>query len=338
MHAMIAQKHPATLQCKPSLVGEIAYQTQHWLVRRTTETDNVQTMHMCITGQIACWLSQQHVHLATHLIVTKQTIDAHWSVQLPACIHLSCFADLCRTSAYWLSQQHVHLAANLTVTAQTTDAHWTMQIPACIHFSFLAALLQDKPGAKRLQTSDAPSVEFDNVSFSYQPDAPVLKNVSFKVDGGQTLALVGATGSGKSSLLRLLFRFYDPSSGVIRIDGQALGDVTQKSLRAAMAVVPQDTVLFNDSILYNLRWEEKVNCFCAEQVCHTLVWYHDEGHQALHILSMAFCQQSIPWRQKSGEQKRQHTSLKQHIDVADFENNSKSIFAMQQWHSACPAH
>ena len=113
--------------------------------------------------------------------------------------------------------------------------------------------LQDKPGAKRLQTSDAPSVEFDNVSFSYQPDAPVLKNVSFKVNGGQTLALVGATGSGKSSLLRLLFRFYDPASGVIRIDGQALGDVTQKSLRAAMAVVPQDTVLFNDSILYNLR-------------------------------------------------------------------------------------
>ena len=81
----------------------------------------------------------------------------------------------------------------------------------------------------------------------------MLKNVSFKVDGGQTLALVGATGSGKSSLLRLLFRFYDPASGVIRIDGQALGDVTQKSLRAAMAVVPQDTVLFNDSILYNLR-------------------------------------------------------------------------------------
>lgn len=118
----------------------------------------------------------------------------------------------------------------------------------------IRALLQDKPGAKSLQPSDAPSVEFENVSFSYQPNAPVLKNVSFKVEGGQTLALVGATGSGKSSLLRLLFRFYDPSSGVIRIDGQAIDEVTQKSLRATMAVVPQDTVLFNDSILYNLRW------------------------------------------------------------------------------------
>lgn len=118
----------------------------------------------------------------------------------------------------------------------------------------LFPVLQDKPGAKALQPSDAPSVEFENVSFNYQPDAPVLKNVSFKVEGGQTLALVGATGSGKSSLLRLLFRFYDPSTGVIKIDGQAIADVTQKSLRATMAVVPQDTVLFNDSILYNLRY------------------------------------------------------------------------------------
>ncbi len=115
------------------------------------------------------------------------------------------------------------------------------------------ACTQDKPGAKALQPSEAPSVEFENVSFSYQPNAPVLKDVSFKIEGGQTLALVGATGSGKSSLLRLLFRFYDPTSGVIKIDGQAVGDVTQKSLRAAMAVVPQDTVLFNDTILYNLR-------------------------------------------------------------------------------------
>lgn len=117
-----------------------------------------------------------------------------------------------------------------------------------------AAHLQDKSGAKDICPSDAPSVEFDNVSFNYQPDAPVLKNVSFKVEGGQTLALVGATGSGKSSLLRLLFRFYDPSTGVIKIDGQAIDGVTQKSLRASMAVVPQDTVLFNDTILYNLRY------------------------------------------------------------------------------------
>ncbi|KAL0050286.1 hypothetical protein WJX82_008140 [Trebouxia sp. C0006] len=123
-------------------------------------------------------------------------------------------------------------------------------------FDLLASApqIQDKPGAKALQPSEAPSVEFENVSFSYQPNAPVLKDVSFKIEGGQTLALVGATGSGKSSLLRLLFRFYDPTSGVIKIDGQAVGDVTQKSLRAAMAVVPQDTVLFNDTILYNLRY------------------------------------------------------------------------------------
>lgn len=146
--------------------------------------------------------------------------------------------------------------------------HWHDQ--AC---SFTMVMgLQDKPGAKALQPSDAPSVEFDNVSFSYQPDAPVLKNVSFKVEGGQTLALVGATGSGKSSLLRLLFRFYDPSTGAIKIDGQAIHDVTQKSLRATMAVVPQDTVLFNDSILYNLRYgRARTLCWDAVSQCKLLL-------------------------------------------------------------------
>ena len=110
------------------------------------------------------------------------------------------------------------------------------------------------------------------MSFNYQPDAPVLKNVSFKVEGGQTLALVGATGSGKSSLLRLLFRFYDPSTGVIKIDGQAIDDVTQKSLRATMAVVPQDTVLFNDSILYNLRYAcTSPLCFATVHRCQAAV-------------------------------------------------------------------
>lgn len=153
-----------------------------------------------------------------------------------------------------------------------------------LDFSLVWWVLQDKPGAKALQPSDAPSVEFDNVSFSYQPDAPVLKNVSFKVEGGQTLALVGATGSGKSSLLRLLFRFYDPSTGAIKIDGQAIHDVTQKSLRATMAVVPQDTVLFNDSILYNLRYgcmmplcwevnESAASCCCCVNLLAQAVAY-----------------------------------------------------------------
>ncbi|KAK9816458.1 hypothetical protein WJX72_000550 [[Myrmecia] bisecta] len=112
---------------------------------------------------------------------------------------------------------------------------------------------QDKPGAKALVPSSF-GIEFDNVSFNYLDGSPVLRNVSWSIPGGQTLALVGATGSGKSTALRLLFRFYDPYSGHIRIDGQCLADVTQKSLRHVMAVVPQDTVLFNDTIEYNIRY------------------------------------------------------------------------------------
>ena len=83
---------------------------------------------------------------------------------------------------------------------------------------------------------------------------PVLRGVSFGVEGGRTLALVGATGSGKPTCLRLLLRFYDPTAGAVRIDGQDVARVTLASLRRRIAVVPQDTVLFNDSISYNIRW------------------------------------------------------------------------------------
>ncbi|CAL8467522.1 g7060 [Coccomyxa elongata] len=123
----------------------------------------------------------------------------------------------------------------------------------CFDLLATSPSLTDKPGAKDLVASKC-SVEFDNVSFSYHADSPVVKGISFYCPGGQTLALVGATGSGKSSALRLLFRFYDPTSGAVRVDGQDISEVTQASLRANMAVVPQDTVLFNDTILHNIRY------------------------------------------------------------------------------------
>jgi len=95
---------------------------------------------------------------------------------------------------------------------------------------------------------------FDSVNFSYNSDRPILKNVSFKVQAGKTVAVVGPSGSGKSTIARLLFRFYDVNSGCILIDGQDIRDVSQKSLRQKIGVVPQDTVLFNDSILYNIQY------------------------------------------------------------------------------------
>lgn len=109
--------------------------------------------------------------------------------------------------------------------------------------------VKDVPDAKDLVLKDG-QVEFQNVSFSYTPERSVLKNVSFLVPPGKTLALVGPSGSGKTTIVRLLFRFYDVDSGSIIIDDQNIQQVTQSSLRKAIGVVPQDTVLFNNSIKY----------------------------------------------------------------------------------------
>jgi ATP-binding cassette, subfamily B, heavy metal transporter len=115
------------------------------------------------------------------------------------------------------------------------------------------AEIKDSPQAKVLNPAEW-SIEFENVNFSYNSDREILKNVSFKVPAGKTLAVVGPSGSGKSTLARLLFRFYDVTSGAIRIGNIDLREVTQKSVRQAIGIVPQDTVLFNDTIGYNIKY------------------------------------------------------------------------------------
>ncbi|UGX88066.1 ABCB family ABC transporter ATP-binding protein/permease [Phyllobacterium meliloti] len=111
----------------------------------------------------------------------------------------------------------------------------------------------DKPDAKPL-VIERGAVRFDNVMFAYDPKRPILKGVSFEVPAGKTVAIVGPSGAGKSTLSRLLYRFYDIQGGSISIDGQDIRDVTQESLRAVIGMVPQDTVLFNDTIAYNVRY------------------------------------------------------------------------------------
>ncbi|MGC8475441.1 MAG: ABCB family ABC transporter ATP-binding protein/permease [Acetobacteraceae bacterium] len=111
----------------------------------------------------------------------------------------------------------------------------------------------DAPGAPALRTSGG-AVRFEAVQFGYRPDHPILKGLDLSIPAGRTLAVVGPTGAGKSTLSRLLFRFYDPTAGRILIDGQDIRSVTQESLRAAIGVVPQDTVLFNDTIRYNIAY------------------------------------------------------------------------------------
>ena len=115
------------------------------------------------------------------------------------------------------------------------------------------AEIADSPGSLPLRVRSG-EVEFDGVSFAYNPDRGILHDVSFKVPAGHTVAIVGASGAGKSTISRLLYRFYDVDGGTIRIDGEDIRKVTQASLRAAIGVVPQDTVLFNDTIGYNIRY------------------------------------------------------------------------------------
>jgi len=111
----------------------------------------------------------------------------------------------------------------------------------------------DAPGAAELQVKGA-AVVFDNVRFAYEPSRPILHGISFEIPAGKKVAVVGPSGSGKSTLARLLYRFYDIDSGSIRIDGQDLRSVTQHSLRRAIGIVPQDTVLFNDTVAYNIAY------------------------------------------------------------------------------------
>jgi ATP-binding cassette subfamily B protein len=130
---------------------------------------------------------------------------------------------------------------------------------AVIDIEAMFALLErkpeitDRPGARPLAVR-AGTIRFDNVAFAYEAARPILKGLSFEVAAGHTVAIVGPSGAGKSTISRLLFRFYDVSGGRILIDGQDIRDVTQSSLRATIGMVPQDTVLFNDTIRYNIRY------------------------------------------------------------------------------------
>ena len=148
------------------------------------------------------------------------------------------------------------------------------------------AEIEDKPGARPLKVGPA-EVVFENVSFAYDAERPILKNLSLRVPSGKTVAIVGPSGAGKSTISRLLYRFYDVGGGRILIDGQDIADVTQKSLRAAIGMVPQDTVLFNDTIRYNIRYgrpdatdEEVVEAARMAQI-HEFVMSLPKGYDSL---------------------------------------------------------
>ena len=144
--------------------------------------------------------------------------------------------------------------------------------------------IQNAPDAKPLAVDNG-EVRFEHIHFAYRPDRPILQDVNFTIPAGHTVAVVGASGAGKSTLARLLFRFYDVDKGAIRIDGQDIREVTQDSLRSAIGVVPQDTVLFNDTLYRNLAYgrpeatEEEV--YRAARMAHLEDFIHSlpEGYE-----------------------------------------------------------
>ncbi|WP_021028939.1 ABC transporter ATP-binding protein/permease [Comamonas sp. B-9] len=142
----------------------------------------------------------------------------------------------------------------------------------------------DAPTAQPLTLQAEPELRFDDVYFAYHPGRPILQGLSFVVPAGKTVAVVGPSGAGKSTLARLIFRFYDVQSGAIRIAGQDIRDLTQDSLRRAIGIVPQDTVLFNDTVAYNIAYgrpgasqEEVVQAAQAARI-HTMIAASPEGY------------------------------------------------------------
>lgn len=144
----------------------------------------------------------------------------------------------------------------------------------------------DKPNAPSLKTGPK-SIHFNNVNFHYHPNRPILKNISFSIEAGQKVAIVGRSGSGKSTIARLLFRFYDVTDGEILLNNQNIREVSQTSLREQIGIVPQDTVLFNDTIFHNINYglpdASEPEVYQAANACHlnSFIEQLPEGYQTL---------------------------------------------------------
>lgn len=147
--------------------------------------------------------------------------------------------------------------------------------------------VQDSPGAQPLELDAPPTVRFEHVSFAYDSERPILHDLSFEIPAGRTVAVVGPSGAGKSTLARLLYRFYDVGAGRVTVDGRDLREITQDSLRRAIGIVPQDTVLFNDTVAYNIAYgrpgasRDEIEAAARAARIHDFIVSTPKGYEAM---------------------------------------------------------
>ena len=209
-----------------------------------------QSMARYETAAVKTWVSLAWLNIAQTVVFT---------VGMAACMMLS---------AYQVTRGELTVGDFVMINALLIQLYQPLNFIGMVYREIRQALVDienmfeilaknpeiaDKPGARELAVGDG-DIRFEDVRFRYEPDRPILKGISFDVPAGQTVAIVGPSGAGKSTISRILFRFYDIAGGRVTIDGQDVRDVTQDSLRRAVGMVPQDTVLFNDTIRYNIRY------------------------------------------------------------------------------------
>ncbi len=184
---------------------------------------------------------------------------AIFTIGLTVCMAMSAFAvwrgqatvgDLVMINALMIQ---LYMPLNFIGSSYREIKQGLIDVEEMFRLLSVNAEIEDGPDAKPLQIEHG-DIQFEKVSFSYDPERRVLHDLTLRVPSGKTVAIVGPSGAGKSTIPRLLYRFYEPDKGRILIDGQDIAEVTQTSLRAAIGMVPQDTVLFNDTIRYNIRY------------------------------------------------------------------------------------
>ncbi|KAF2141198.1 uncharacterized protein K452DRAFT_250940 [Aplosporella prunicola CBS 121167] len=232
------------------------------------------------TADLAYWDSFSYIESAQSFIMILGLLVASFFAASRIYTGIAPIGDFVLLVTYWNSIESP--LGNLIFTFRQTASHF-------ISAERLLELLQTKPtvadktNAKDLELKDG-RVEFSGVSFAYDARKPILKDLSVAVEPGQTVALVGETGGGKSTTFKLLMRFYDVASGSVRIDGQDVRDVTLSSVRAAFGVVPQDPSLFNDTIMNNIRYacpgapDEAVFAACKAAAIHDKILSFADGY------------------------------------------------------------